>query len=251
VVSFDNRGTGRSEKPPGGYDFGSQAGDVVALLDNLDIVRVHLLGYSMGGAIAQEVAIRHADRVSRLILFATFCGGIWSEPTSYPVFQRLLAREGQTHEEAARQAWPVTYSPEYLARNAAAVEQQMHRELVHPTPMFVAKRQMEAILNFSRYWDLPRIGASSLVATGGDDLLIKPRNASILASRIPDARLEVLADLGHRAIWEAPEEIADFICDFLDGSRARSAPTAVAAARRLDAPISHAGSIRSRLAPDH
>ncbi len=66
------------------------------------IARAHLLGYSMGGAIAQEVAIRHPDRIDRLILFATFCGGIWSEPASYSVFSRLLTREGQTPEEAAR-----------------------------------------------------------------------------------------------------------------------------------------------------
>ena len=139
----------------------------------------------MGGAIAQEVAIRHPDRIGRLILFATFCGGIWSEPASYSIFRRLLTHEGQTHEEAARQAWPVTYSPEYLATHAAAVEQQMRRELEYPTPIFVAKRQMEAILNFDRYWDLPRIGAPTLVATGEHDILVKPRNAEILASRIP------------------------------------------------------------------
>jgi pimeloyl-ACP methyl ester carboxylesterase len=217
VISFDNRGTGRSDKPSGGYDFASSAADVVALLDDLDIARVHLLGYSMGGAIAQEVAIRHADRIGRLILFATFCGGIWSEPASYSIFRRLLTHEGQSPEQAARQAWPVTYSPEYLATHAAAVEQQMRRELEYPTSIFVANRQMEAILNFDRYRDLPRIAAPTLVASGEDDVLVKPRNASILASRIPDARLELLADLGHRAIWEAPEEIADFICDFITG----------------------------------
>ncbi|HSZ94449.1 MAG TPA: alpha/beta hydrolase [Acetobacteraceae bacterium] len=217
VISFDNRGTGRSDKPIDGYDFASLAKDVVALLDDLDIARVHLLGYSMGGAIAQEVAIRHADRIGQLILFATFCGGIWSEPASYSVFKRLLVQDGQTPEEAARQAWPVTYSPEYLATHAAAVEQQMRRELEYPTPSFVAKRQMEAILNFNHYWDLPRIGAATLVATGGHDVLVKPRNSAILVSRIPNARLELLADLGHRAIWEAPEEIADFICDFIIG----------------------------------
>jgi pimeloyl-ACP methyl ester carboxylesterase len=188
VISFDNRGTGRSDKPIDGYDFASLAKDVVALLDDLDIARVHLLGYSMGGAIAQEVAIRHADRIGQLILFATFCGGIWSEPASYSVFKRLLVQDGQTPEEAARQAWPVTYSPEYLATHAAAVEQQMRR-----------------------------IGAGTLVATGGHDVLVKPRNSAILVSRIPNARLELLADLGHRAIWEAPEEIADFICDFITG----------------------------------
>ncbi len=222
VISFDNRGTGRSDKPASGYDFASSAADVVALLDDLDIARVHLLGYSMGGAIAQEVAIRHADRIGRLILFATFCGGIWSEPASYSIFRRLLTHEGQSPEEAARQAWPVTYSPEYLATHAAAVEQQMRRELEFPTPIFVAKRQMEAILDFDRHWDLARIAAPTLVATGEDDMLVKPRNSSILASRIPDARLELLAHLGHRAIWEAPEEIADFICDFITGPVGRT-----------------------------
>jgi 3-oxoadipate enol-lactonase len=81
--------------------------------------------------------------------------------------------------------------------------------------MFVAGRQMEALRAFNSYRDLPRIGAPTLVATGTHDVLVKPRNAKILASRIPNARLELLADLGHRAIWEAPEEIADLIGDFV------------------------------------
>jgi 3-oxoadipate enol-lactonase len=222
VIVIDNRGTGRSDKPADGYELANLANDVVALLDDLGIVSTHLLGYSMGGAIAQEVVIQHPNRIDHLILFATFCGGIWSERASYSVFSRLLPREGQTPEEAARAAWPVTYSPEFLATHPAAVEQQMRRELQYPTPLFVAKRQMDAIQNFDRYRDLPLIGAPTLVASGGHDMLVKPRNASILASRIPDARLELLADLGHRAIWEAPEEIADFICDFVTGPLLRT-----------------------------
>jgi len=215
VISFDNRGTGRSDKPDAGYEFATMARDVIGLLDELRLPHAHLLGFSMGGAIAQEVAIRHPDRLGRLILFGTFCGGIWAEPASYAVFKRLMVTEGLSPEDAARQAWPVTYSPKYLAANLAAVEHQMRRELEHPTPMFVAQRQMESLRKFDSYWDLPRIGSATLVATGSDDVLVKPRNSKILASRIPNARLELLADLGHRAIWEAPEEIADFVGDFL------------------------------------
>ena len=215
VISFDNRGTGRSDKPPGGYEFANMANDVLGLMDTLRLQRVHLLGFSMGGAIAQEFAIRHPDRLDRLILFGTFCGGIWAEPASYSVFRRLLAADDQSPEEAARQAWPVTYSPEYLATHADTVEQQMRRELEHPTPTFVAQRQMEALRQFDSYRDLPNIRAPTLVATGADDVLVKPRNSQILASRIPNSRLELLADLGHRAIWEAPEEIADLVGDFL------------------------------------
>ncbi|MFL5257172.1 MAG: alpha/beta fold hydrolase [Rhodopila sp.] len=215
VVCFDNRGTGRSDKPSSGYDFASQAKDVVRLLDELGLQQVHLFGYSMGGAIAQEVAILYPERIDRLVLFATFCAGIWSDPPAWSVFRRLLPTEGQTPEEAARQAWPVTYSPDYLAANPEAVEQQMRRELAFPTPLFVAAQQMEAIRRSNRYWDLPRITAPTLVATGTHDVLVKPRNSAILASRIPNARVERLADLGHRAIWEAPEEIADLVSDFL------------------------------------
>jgi pimeloyl-ACP methyl ester carboxylesterase len=215
VISFDNRGTGRSEKPADGYEFSDMASDVIDLLDSLGLLRAHLFGFSMGGAIAQEIAIRYADRIDQLVLFSTFCGGVWAEPASYTVFKRLLVTENQSPEEAARQAWPVTYSPDYLAANADAVEQQMRRELEHPTPMFVAQRQMEALRKFDRYRDLPRIRANTLVVTGAQDVLVKPRNSQILASRIPNARLELLADLGHRAIWEAPEEMADLICDFL------------------------------------
>lgn len=217
IVSFDNRGTGYSDKPVSGYNFDNMAKDVVGLLDHLDLPRVHLFGFSMGGAIAQELAIWHPHRVDRLILFGTFCGGIWAEPASYTVFRRLQVTENQSAEDAARQAWPVTYSPDYLAANTEAVEQQMRRELEHPTPVFVAQRQMEALQRFDTYNHLSRIIAPTLVATGAEDVLVKPRNSEILASRIPNARLELLADLGHRAIWEAPEEIADLIGDFLTG----------------------------------
>jgi pimeloyl-ACP methyl ester carboxylesterase len=215
VIAFDNRGTGQSDKPPAGYEFANLARDVIELLDGLRRPRVHLLGFSMGGAIAQEVAIRYADRIDRLILFGTFCGGVWAEPASYSVFKQLLAAENQTPEEAARRAWPVTYSPDYLAANAEAVERQMRREMEHPTSTYIADRQMEALRKFDSYRDLPRISAPTLVVTGSHDLLVKPRNSEILASRIPNARRELLADLGHRAIWEAPEEIADLIGDFL------------------------------------
>lgn len=216
AITFDNRGTGLSDAPAEGYDFAVQANDVVGLLDNLGLPRVNLLGFSMGGAIAQEVALHHADRLDRLILFATFCGGIWAERASWSVLRRLFMIEGLSPEEAARQAWPVTYSPEYLAANAEAAEQQMRRELAHPSSSVATRGQMEALRSFDRHRDLPQIRATTLVATGAEDLLVKPRNSAILAARIPGSRLESLADLGHRAIWEAPEEIADLVIDFLN-----------------------------------
>ena len=215
LITFDNRGTGRSPPTASGYALDNQARDVTGLLDALGMARVHLLGFSMGGAIAQEVVTGHPDRVDRLILFGTFCGGPWATPAPWSVLRRLFVTEGLTPEQEARQAWSATYSSDYLAANPEAVEQQMRRELEHPTPGFVARQQMEAIRQFDAYRALPKVRSPTLVATGAADVLVPSRNAVTLAARIPGARLELLNDLGHRAIWEAPEDMAELIGDWL------------------------------------
>jgi pimeloyl-ACP methyl ester carboxylesterase len=215
VLSFDNRGTGLSEKPEDGYDLRNQAKDVVGLLDALGLSRVHLLGFSMGGAIAQQVIATAPERIDRLILFATFCGGIWSELAPWSVVRQLLATDAMAPEEAAQQILPLTYAPDYLAANPATAAQQMQRELMYPTPGFAARRQIEALRHFDSYHDLPKVKSATLVATGSADQLVMPRNSAIIAARIPGARLEMLDGLGHRAIWESPEEMAELIGDFL------------------------------------
>lgn len=215
VITFDNRGTGRSEKPAEGYALAIQARDVIGLLDELRYPRAHLLGFSMGGAIAQEVVAAYPRRVDRLILFGTFCGGMWSVTAPWSVVRLLHLTKSLSPEAAARHLRPVTYSREYLATHAHAVEAQMRREIVHPTPAHVARKQMEALRAFDRYHDLSRIRSPTLVATGGDDGLVMPQNSALMARRIPGARLVRVPGLGHRAIWEAPEEMADLVVDFL------------------------------------
>ena len=95
----------------------------------------------------------------------------------------------------------------------------MHRELEHQTPAHVARPQMKALREFDRYSDLKRIAVRTLVATGTDDLLVKPTNFRLIARHISGACLEMLDGLGHRAIWEAPEEMAGLAGDFLTGPR--------------------------------
>ena len=214
VLTFDNRGTGLSEKPAYGYSLDIMAADVAGLLDSLGWASAHVLGFSMGGAIAQELAIRNPERVARLVLFATFPGGLFGIP-AWPVLRRLFGIEGLSPEEAARQVWPVTYSAAYLATQPDAVEAQMRREIAYPTPDHAARGQGAAIRAFSSALRLSQIRAETLVATGTEDALVPPGNSRILASRIPIARLALLPGLGHRAIWEAPEQTADLVGDFL------------------------------------
>ena len=215
VLTFDNRGTGLSDKPAHGYNLDNMAKDVVALLDEVGVGPAHILGFSMGGAIAQELAIRHPAMVNDLVLFATFPGGMFGIPAPWSVLRRLFDIEGRTPEEAARQVWPVTYSPEYLASHLAEVEAQMHREIVYPTPEHAARGQSAAIRAFSSTFRLSGITARTLVATGDADKLVPPGNSRILCNHIPDARLAIFPGLGHRAIWEAPDSMAEFIGSFL------------------------------------
>ena len=131
------------------------------------------------------------------------------------MLHRLFDVDGLSPEEAARQAWPVTYSAAYLAANLEAVQAQMRREIAYPTPDHAALGQSTAMRAFSSGPRLSRIQAETLVATGADDMLVPPGNSRILASRIPRAQLVLIPDLGHRAIWEAPEEMAELVSDFL------------------------------------
>jgi 3-oxoadipate enol-lactonase len=218
VLTFDNRGTGLSDKPAYGYGIHTMAADVAGLLDGLGWTSAHVLGFSMGGAIAQELAIRNPERVARLVLFATFPGGLLGIPTPWPVLRRLFDVEGLSPEEAARQVWPVTYSAAYLAGHPDVVEAQMRREIAHPTPDHAARGQSAALRTFSSGLRLFQIRAETLVATGAEDALVPPGNSRILASRILGARLALLPGLGHRAIWESPDEMAELIGDFLEGT---------------------------------
>jgi 3-oxoadipate enol-lactonase len=216
LVLFDNRGTGLSGKPTSGYALSNMADDVIGLMDHLGITRSNVLGYSMGGAIAQELVCHHPERVSSLVLFATLCGGpraAYAGPTAMRVMHDL---EGMTPAEAARRMWTVTYEPRYLAANRDQIERQMQLEIQYPTPLHAADLQFQALVDFDSSTALPSVRARTLIVTGDRDQLIPPRNSEVLANLIPDARLTVLRGHGHRAIWEAPRQCVALVADFLE-----------------------------------
>jgi pimeloyl-ACP methyl ester carboxylesterase len=215
VITLDNRGTGQSDKPVDGYSIANMARDLAGLLDQLEMSHTHILGYSMGGAIAQEFARQFPDRVLGLVLCATMCGGpraVYAPPSVVRVMREL---EGLKPEEIARQIWKVTYSPEYLEKHLALAEDQMRREIVAPTPLHAADLQFQAFAEFDCSHALPNILAPTLVLTGELDQLVSPRNSRIIASLIPGARLIVIPGCGHRLMWEATDECISFVVEFL------------------------------------
>jgi 3-oxoadipate enol-lactonase len=215
VVVFDNRGTGASDKPTIGYEIANMARDVRGLLDHLEIERANILGYSMGGAIAQEFVRQFPERVLAIVLCATMCGGaraIYASPSVIRVMREL---DGLKPEEIARQIWRVTYSPGYLANHRELAENQMRREIAAPTPLHAADLQFQAFAEFDCSKALPNVRAPTLVLTGDLDQLISPQNSKFIAGLIPGARLIVIPGCGHRLMWEATEECVGLVTDFL------------------------------------
>src|SRR5258708_1096268 len=215
VVFFDNRGTGTSDKPTFGYEISNIARDVAALLDHLEIGRANVLGYSMGGAIAQEFVRQFPDRVLALVLCATMCGGpraVYASPSVVRVMREL---DGLKPEEIARRIWSVTYSPGYLENHRELAEDQMRREITAPTPLHAADLQYQAFAEFDCSKALANIKAPTLVLTGDLDQLVSPQNSKFIASLISVANLIVIPTSGHRLIWEPPADCIRFLTQFL------------------------------------
>ena len=215
VVLFDNRGTGASDKPTIGYEISNMARDVCGLMDHLEIRRANILGYSMGGAVAQEFVRQFPDRVSGLVLCATMSGGpraVYAAPSVVRVMREL---DGLKPEEIARRIWKITYAPGYLEKHRDLAEVQMQREIAAPTPLHAADLQFQAFAEFDCSKTLASIKAPTLVLTGDLDQLVSPRNSRFISSLIPQARLIVIPNCGHRLIWEATDECVGFITEFL------------------------------------
>ena len=221
VVTFDNRGTGQSDKPLTGYALANMARDVAGLLDEIGIERTYLLGYSMGGAIAQEFTRQFPQRVAGLVLCATMCGGPRATYAEASVVRVMRDLDGFSPEEVARRIWEVTYAPGYLTQNCALAEDQMRRETALPTPLHAADLQFQAFAEFDGSNALSQIRCPTLVLTGDLDRLIRPENSRMLAQLIPGAKLVVISGGGHRVLWEAVEECTDLIDRFLASIRNR------------------------------
>jgi pimeloyl-ACP methyl ester carboxylesterase len=200
VLLFDNRGTGRSDHPDTAYTIRTMADDLVGILDTLTIDATHVLGISMGGMIAQELALTYPEKVKTLILRSTLCS--WpSLVTEVPDFlERCVAADLTVMSAAEARAfqewvWSVIYTPEQIDANRA----QLHNVVTvqYPTPRHTFRRHADAIMSHDVYDRLPQIQASTLVIHGARDRLVSPENARVLAERIPNAQLLIYPHDGH------------------------------------------------------
>lgn len=248
VIAFDNRGIGNTDKPDREYTIGMMADDAAALLKALGVDSANVLGVSMGGFIAQEMALRYPDMVKSLILVSTSFGtngvsnagsnhlwgtlvglfdlipailelsGKGSNPV--PMFNSL----GLTAEKRIRYGLSLAFTPEYLGTHTEEIDRIVGWRLENPQPFYAWKRQLIAGMEFDSSDRVHRIKAPTLVITGSQDRVIPPESSKALAERIPGSQFIEIEEAGHLPFIERAEEFNRLVLGFLRESARKGKP---------------------------
>jgi 3-oxoadipate enol-lactonase len=217
VVLMDNRDAGRSSRADRPYRIADMADDVAGLLDALGVQRSHLLGLSMGGMIAQEFALRHADRLDRLVLTGTGAAPARSAVDPIQIWNWVKSND-PTGDVFGGQQFVSLFSTGFL-RNSDAVRDtaELLAANPHPTGPEAYARQAMAYLQFDCLDRLGTISAPTLVIVGEQDLLTPPWIAREVADAIPGSRFEVIRGDGssHVVPLERPDDFNRLVSDFL------------------------------------
>jgi pimeloyl-ACP methyl ester carboxylesterase len=211
VITMDNRGTGRSARADGRFTLAELAEDVAGVLAALEIDSAHLLGISMGGMIAQELALGRADLVRTLTLGCTAFGGERAIMTAPEVVESIReAVMSGDRERAIANEFEVSLSEAHRA-DPANFERFKAVTLDRPVSLSVLFMQMEAVEAFDAADRLGSLDVPTLVIHGTEDLMLDVCNATLIAEAIPGARLEILDGIGHRFFWEEPQRSAALV----------------------------------------
>lgn len=212
AIAYDNRGSGASSVTPGPYTTAVMAEDAVALMGHLSLERVDVFGMSMGGMIAQELAISHAERVNRLVLGCTHAGVAHAVPPPAAV-GRAFALRTEDWGLRMRTLAPFAFSRTVAPSDLLAFIEKKSRDVQDPAGY---RAQIDAVLAHDAVSRLGTIAAPTLVLTGDDDQIIPGENSELLAERIPNAELRIIPSTGHLFFLEQPGETIEILSDFLD-----------------------------------
>jgi pimeloyl-ACP methyl ester carboxylesterase len=217
VIAFDNRGIGQSDKPDEPYTIETLARDTVALLDALKISQAHLLGVSLGGMVALQLALDHPHRVLRLILCSTAFGGPNTVLPSLEVLQFMATPGGDPEERFAR-GIRFSFGSSFLEKNPAAVAFIRQKMTENRQPEYAYRRQVMAPLGFNVEMQLQQIQKPTLILAGDQDQAVPVENARRLAEKIPSAQLQIFWGAGHLCFIEQADAFNQAVLGFLKES---------------------------------
>jgi len=223
VILFDNRGVGRSEVPSGPYTIAQMARDAAAVLDAAGASAAHVIGASMGGMIAQELALRFPERVRSLLLACTSHGGLLAK------WPRFVRPRGIKWGEAQRRERELAMAPLLYAKDTPI--ERIHEDLDIQCACNWSFQgffsQFSGILMWTSYLRLPKIRVPTLVIHGDKDRLVPIENGRVVAARIPGAEFRLIPNAGHVLTTDQPELCKRLMVDFL--RQIRSAESAAGA----------------------
>jgi pimeloyl-ACP methyl ester carboxylesterase len=205
VITFDNRGVGRSTSPTYSYTTEAMADDAASVLDSAEVERAHVYGISLGGMVAQQLALRHPRRVASLVLGATHPGGPRAVGPDEEVLDFFRRRPELPQEEAAWASVPYNYGPHCRRRHGSRIAEDVAERLAHPFAPDAYRAQLYAAGLHNCLGRLARIRVPTMILHGRHDRMIPVANADLMAARMPHARLQILEQSGHLYPTEQPE----------------------------------------------
>ena len=214
VVVFDNRGMGNTTAPPGNFSIAEFANDTAGLMEALGIEKAHIMGWSMGSFVAQELAIRYPEKVNKFILYAGDCGGEEAVMPSTQVLNDLTNTSGSPEERGMR-LFNLLFPMDWLSRQPAFYKWfPIPKETSLPENI---ERQTQAIATWPGSFDrLGSIESPALVVTGTKDVIAPPENAFILAQNMNSSWLVQFEGAGHGLMYQYPDRLAKIVADFIE-----------------------------------
>jgi pimeloyl-ACP methyl ester carboxylesterase len=214
VIAFDNRGAGRSDKPDMEYSIRLFADDTAGIMDALNISRARILGISMGGYIAQELALNYPAKVRSLVLGCTGPGGDRAVMMSPERMEKFTANKGLSPEEILRKDMDIYFSDDFVDQHTEKIEEFVEISMRYYQPADAFFRQFDACQRHDTGDQLNQLSTPTLIMTGDDDPLVPSQNSNILKDLIGDAELSVFAGGRHCFFIEYADQFNQKAVDF-------------------------------------
>jgi 3-oxoadipate enol-lactonase len=213
VLAADLRGHGSSSETPGPYSMELFSQDILNLLKSMDINRAHFIGHSMGGAIAQDLAINYPDMVTSLTLIASFAY------PSYPLRRILTNLRNTLYQEGYNEFFDecleIAHNPQYIKENKELLN-QFREDMSETSSIFSLISAINACLNVNYSDSLKDISSPTLIIAGEKDRFISKDQRTILSRGIPNSKFKLISEANHNMIIEEPQKVYDIIKPFLD-----------------------------------
>jgi pimeloyl-ACP methyl ester carboxylesterase len=220
TIVFDNRGVGKTDKPDEEYTVRLMASDAAELLRSLKVPKAQVVGVSLGGYIAQELALNHPDLVDRLVLMATSCGSPRYLELTKALWDEIAKLAGLPPEEIIRKGMSFAVTEKFYRDFPEMIERSVGIRMENLQPLYAFTRQSAAAMNFDSRDRAHLIRQPTLILAGVQDRVMPLVLTEELAKKIPQAQFKRFPNAAHLLFLEEADSVNQALLDFLSGRKA-------------------------------